>query len=240
MTAKERVLAAIRGVLVMLLSQLATSVGAQQIPAGNLPSPYPACHWNGNSPFCNGDCDAGQRDSGVRSDCGDGACCLTGTKHQCCVDPPHRNEIHSSTSPFRCLDADLGTIGANGTKVGLWDCWGGQNQKWQLNTDGTIVNLQSHRCLDADLGTIGANGGKVQLWDCWGGQNPHQKWAWLVAGDHSGGVGGVYLWNLQSNTCLDADLGTIGANGTKVQLWECWNRNPGGKSELVVVGSTHL
>jgi Ricin-type beta-trefoil lectin domain-like len=30
----------------------------------------------------------------------------------------------------RCLDADTGTIGSNGTKVQLWDCWGGQNQMW--------------------------------------------------------------------------------------------------------------
>jgi hypothetical protein len=145
------------------------------------------------------------------------------------VDSPRRDEIHSSTKPYRCLDADLGTIGANGTKVQLWDCWGGQNQKWQLNPNGTIVNLQSHRCLDADLGTIGANGTKVQLWDCWGGQNPHQQWAWRgFAADFIPGSGGVYLWNRRSNTCLDADLPTIGANGTKIQLWQCWNFYPNG------------
>lgn len=32
----------------------------------------------------------------------------------------------------RCLDADLGTIGSNGTKVQLWNCNGWANQKWTL------------------------------------------------------------------------------------------------------------
>jgi Ricin-type beta-trefoil lectin domain-like len=75
----------------------------------------------------------------------------------------------------KCLDADLSTINANGTKVQLWDCWGGKNQQWRANNDGTIVNVQSGRCLDADLGTINTNGAKVQLWDCWRGEN--QKWS---------------------------------------------------------------
>src|SRR5579884_2261488 len=78
----------------------------------------------------------------------------------------------------RCLDADTATIGSNGTKVQLWDCWGGQNQRWHLNLvpgrNTNITNSQSLRCLDADTATIGANGTKVQLWDCWGGQN--QNW----------------------------------------------------------------
>jgi Ricin-type beta-trefoil lectin domain-like len=74
----------------------------------------------------------------------------------------------------RCLDADTGSIGGNGTKVQLWDCWGGKNQSWAVNSDGTIVNLQSGRCLDADTGTIGNNGTNVQLWDCGGAQN--QVW----------------------------------------------------------------
>ncbi len=110
----------------------------------------------------------------------------------------------------RCLDADTGTIGTNGTKVQLWDCWGGQNQQWKMNGDGTVVNLQSGRCLDADTGTIGANGARMQLWDCWGGKN--QKWAFNPNGS---------LTSVQSAQCLDADTNTIGGNGTVVQLWSC-------------------
>jgi hypothetical protein len=33
----------------------------------------------------------------------------------------------------RCLDADLDTIGRNGTTVQLFDCWGGNNQKWDID-----------------------------------------------------------------------------------------------------------
>jgi len=119
-------------------------------------------------------------------------------------------EIHSDVSG-RCLDADTATIGGNGTKVQLWDCWGGQNQKWQVNTDGTLVNAQSQRCLDADTATILGNGTKMQLWDCWGGRN--QKWQVNADGT---------LVNAQSQRCLDADTATIGGNGTKIQLWQCW------------------
>jgi hypothetical protein len=118
----------------------------------------------------------------------------------------------------RCLDADTGSIGGNGTKVQLWDCWGGQNQSWSVNSDGTIVNLQSGRCLDADTGSIGSNGTKVQLWDCWGGQN--QKWVWPGFAP-STGPSGSDNHNVQSGRCLDADTGPIDSDGTNVQLWDC-------------------
>jgi hypothetical protein len=113
----------------------------------------------------------------------------------------------------RCLDADLGTIGGNGTRVQLWDCNGWDNQKWDLFDDGSIRNRNGGRCLDADLGTIGGNGTRVQLWDCNGWNN--QKWI---------RTGAVFV-NTYNNRCLDADLGTIGGNGTRVQLWNCngWN-----------------
>jgi hypothetical protein len=126
----------------------------------------------------------------------------------------------------RCLDADLGTIVNNGTIVQLWDCLSGnqnQNQTWRIDPSGAIVNLQSHRCLDADLGSIGTNGTKVQLWDCLGGQNQNWNWPGFAPGS---GISGSAIANGQSQQCLDADLGTIGANGTKVQLWACFGGPP--------------
>jgi hypothetical protein len=118
-------------------------------------------------------------------------------------------------SVYRDLDADLGTLNQNGTKVQLWEWWGGQNQQWLAEggyiRNGTIVNVQSGKCLDADLGTLNQNGTKVQLWDCWGGQNQQ----WRVNNDGT-------IVNVQSGKCLDADLGTLNQNGTKVQLWDCW------------------
>jgi len=78
----------------------------------------------------------------------------------------------------RCLDAELTTGDPlpNGTKVQLWECWGGQNQSWTRSALDQFRNAQGGRCLDAELTTSGPlpNGTKVQLWDCWNGFN--QGW----------------------------------------------------------------
>ncbi|SHM90172.1 endo-1,4-beta-xylanase [Actinacidiphila paucisporea] len=71
----------------------------------------------------------------------------------------------------KCLDA-AGT--GNGTKVQIYSCWGGDNQKWRVNSDGTIVGVQSGLCLDA-TGAGTANGTLIELWTCNGGSN--QKWS---------------------------------------------------------------
>ncbi|MFE5189943.1 endo-1,4-beta-xylanase [Streptomyces sp. NPDC056628] len=68
----------------------------------------------------------------------------------------------------KCLDA-AGT--GNGTKVQIYSCWGGDNQKWRLDSDGSIVGVQSGLCLDA-AGT--GNGTRIQLYSCSGGGN--QRW----------------------------------------------------------------
>jgi endo-1,4-beta-xylanase len=68
----------------------------------------------------------------------------------------------------KCLDA-AGT--ANGTKVQIYSCWGADNQKWRLNSDGSIVGVQSGLCLDAG-GT--ANGTLIQLYSCSNSSN--QRW----------------------------------------------------------------
>ncbi|MFI8825497.1 endo-1,4-beta-xylanase [Streptomyces sp. NPDC053431] len=70
----------------------------------------------------------------------------------------------------KCLDA-AGT--GNGTKVQIYSCWGGDNQKWRLNSDGSIVGVQSGLCLDAAANGT-ANGTPIQLYSCWGGGN--QRW----------------------------------------------------------------
>ncbi|MBA6436997.1 MULTISPECIES: endo-1,4-beta-xylanase [Streptomyces] len=70
----------------------------------------------------------------------------------------------------KCLDA-AGT--GNGSKVQIYSCWGGDNQKWRLNSDGSIVGVQSGLCLDAVAGGT-ANGTLVQLYSCSNGSN--QGW----------------------------------------------------------------
>ncbi|HEY9331808.1 MAG TPA: endo-1,4-beta-xylanase [Streptomyces sp.] len=70
----------------------------------------------------------------------------------------------------KCLDA-AGT--GNGAKVQIYSCWGGDNQKWRLNSDGSIVGVQSGLCLDA-VGNGTANGTLIQLYSCSNGSN--QRW----------------------------------------------------------------
>ncbi|MFJ6793698.1 endo-1,4-beta-xylanase [Streptomyces sp. NPDC091268] len=70
----------------------------------------------------------------------------------------------------KCLDAG-GT--GNGAKVQIYSCWGGDNQKWRLNSDGSIVGVQSGLCLDAAANGT-ANGTLIQLYSCWNSTN--QRW----------------------------------------------------------------
>ena len=62
----------------------------------------------------------------------------------------------------------------NGTLLEIWDCNGGANQQWNLNSDGTVVGRESGLCLDA-TGAGTANGTTVEIWTCNGQSN--QKWA---------------------------------------------------------------
>jgi hypothetical protein len=73
----------------------------------------------------------------------------------------------------KCLDAEAHHT-ADGTAVQIWDCNGGANQQWTLNTDGSIVGVESGKCLDATAQHT-ANGTLLQLWTCNGGGN--QKWS---------------------------------------------------------------
>lgn len=76
----------------------------------------------------------------------------------------------------QCLDAyDNQT--SNGTKVQLYGCNGGANQKWSVNPNGTITGTQSGLCLDVTGGDQAAgnvNGTALELWSCNGGAN--QQW----------------------------------------------------------------
>ncbi|MEU4215633.1 PHB depolymerase family esterase [Actinoplanes sp. NPDC026623] len=81
------------------------------------------------------------------------------------------NELR--TAGGKCLDVAGGAT-TDGTTVQIWDCNGGVNQQWRLNSDGTVVAVNSGRCLDV-TGAATANGSPVQIWNCNGGSN--QRWA---------------------------------------------------------------
>jgi len=71
-----------------------------------------------------------------------------------------------------CLDVPNHATSA-GTRVQIWTCTGGANQQWRLNSDGTVVGVESGLCLDV-TGAGTANGTAVEIWTCNGGSN--QRW----------------------------------------------------------------
>ncbi|MGQ4389615.1 non-reducing end alpha-L-arabinofuranosidase family hydrolase [Streptomyces sp. SAS_270] len=75
----------------------------------------------------------------------------------------------------KCLDVP-GHATTAGTRVQIWTCSGGANQQWRVNSDGTIVGVESGLCLDV-TGHGTANGTAVEIWTCNGGSN--QKWTGL-------------------------------------------------------------
>lgn len=60
----------------------------------------------------------------------------------------------------------------NGSRSGMWDCWGGANQQWYWN-GGEIRNAMNNKCLEV-FAFSNDNGAKGVMWDCWGGAN--QQW----------------------------------------------------------------
>ncbi|WP_229352393.1 ricin-type beta-trefoil lectin domain protein [Streptomyces sp. UNOB3_S3] len=114
----------------------------------------------------------------------------------------------------RCLDVpnDKGT-----TTPMLWDCWGGNNQKWTYTADKEL-RVFGDMCLDAAGG--GTEGGTpLIIWSCNGGAN--QKWNLNADGSITG---------VPSNLCVDVSHEAT-ENGSPVGLWYCnggnhqkWNR----------------
>ena len=109
--------------------------------------------------------------------------------------------VYNGDSP-RCLDS--------GTPSGalLFTCSNSTYQYWVYNRSDEIVGNSQTGCLDDGAGL---NGSRVVLTACTGSAS--QQWY----GDPSGGA----FVNAASGKCLDADLGTIGGQGTIVQVWSC-------------------
>ena len=71
----------------------------------------------------------------------------------------------------RCLDTPNNATA--GTRARIWDCTGTANQNWNLNTNGTISNVQTGLCLDINAAST-TNGSAVIVWNCHNGAN--QRW----------------------------------------------------------------
>jgi poly(hydroxyalkanoate) depolymerase family esterase len=109
----------------------------------------------------------------------------------------------------KCLDVP-GQTTAGGTRLQIWDCHGGTNQRWTHTAAGelTVYSGGSLRCLDAE-GAGTAAGTAAIIWTCHGGAN--QKW-------RRGADGSVV--GVQSGLCLEV-AGAATANGAAVRLGTC-------------------
>ncbi|WP_173060764.1 arabinofuranosidase catalytic domain-containing protein [Phytohabitans houttuyneae] len=119
---------------------------------------------------------------------------------------PQQNAMLVGSQSGRCVDVPNGST-TNGTQVQLWDCWGGNMQRW-THTAGKQLQVYGNKCLDAN-GAGTSNGTQAIIWDCHGGTN--QQWNLNANGTITG---------VQSGLCLDAN-GAGTANGTKLILWSC-------------------
>jgi O-glycosyl hydrolase len=122
--------------------------------------------------------------------------------------------ITAGVSSAKCVD-DNGQSSADGTKIQIWDCNGGANQAWTVESDGTVQVLG--KCMDI-TGASTANGTLIELWTCNGGAN--QQWR----------ASNGQLVNPASGKCLD-DPGSSTANGTQLDLWTC---NGGANQQWVI------
>ncbi|GAA1380935.1 LamG-like jellyroll fold domain-containing protein [Catellatospora chokoriensis] len=124
----------------------------------------------------------------------------------------------TSTASGRCLDVQGGPA-VNYARLTIFDCHGGANQQWTLDSTNRLTVTVSGvtKCLDALSGGT-ADGTDVILFDCHTGTN--QKWSVLADGR---------IMNQNSGKCLDVEANGL-ENGSYAQLWSCGTVPQGNQS----------
>jgi hypothetical protein len=107
----------------------------------------------------------------------------------------------------KCLDVDH-ALTANGTRVQLWQCHGGANQRWIFENGAIRSAIAPNLCLDVDHASA-SPGTRIQIWQCHGGAN--QRWIM---------ENGTIRSAIPGNVCLDV-FEAANANGTNVVSWNC-------------------
>jgi hypothetical protein len=111
---------------------------------------------------------------------------------------------------------------AAGTALVIWDCTGQASQQWNVNSDGTVTNVQSGLCMDAN-GAATANGTRLILWSCSGASNQR----WTVSGASTttyaltvarSGTGGGTVTSTPAGIDCGAACSATYASGTTVTL----------------------
>ncbi|MEU1295217.1 non-reducing end alpha-L-arabinofuranosidase family hydrolase [Streptomyces sp. NPDC005840] len=116
--------------------------------------------------------------------------CWDGTNQQWTLTDSNQLTVYGT----KCLDVP-GHATTAGTRVQIWTCSGGANQQWRVNSDGTVVGVESGLCLEV-TGSATGNGTAAQIWTCNGGSN--QKWTGLSGTNPPGGgtcsLPSTYRW----------------------------------------------
>ncbi|MFF0424960.1 non-reducing end alpha-L-arabinofuranosidase family hydrolase [Streptomyces sp. NPDC004520] len=112
--------------------------------------------------------------------------CSGGTNQQWTLTSGNQLTVYGG----KCLDVP-GHATTAGTRVEIWTCHGGANQQWRVNSDGSVVGVESGLCLDVSGGGT-ANGTAVQLWNCSGAGN--QKWTGLSGTGTTCALPSTYRW----------------------------------------------
>ncbi|WP_379552456.1 RICIN domain-containing protein [Qipengyuania sp. DGS5-3] len=121
-----------------------------------------------------------------------------------------------TTGDGMCLDLDTKDLGQQGGTVRVWECLGGNNQRFiYLEDDGMIMSA-SGMCLEA----VGSdNGAPVRAFGCDG--NEAQIWTTKQLP----GKQRTAFVNVKTGRCLDAHGPESKRNGGRIQIWDCFVGN---------------
>lgn len=92
------------------------------------------------------------------------------------------------------------------TPLQIYRCGDNPNQRWTVNSDGTLRSLGM--CMSVLEGST-ANGASVDVYTCNG--TPSQQWKLISAGE---------IVNVKADKCLDV-RDQQASSGTPLQLWSC-------------------
>lgn len=114
------------------------------------------------------------------------------------------------TEQSLCLDLPGGDT-TNGALLWLWDCYGGDTQKWVLQNGQLVYAANASKCVDV-IGGNSTNGNSLGLWDCNDGES--QQWIYEVNN------GNRWKWGSSSKCAQFPDVASTKA-GDSVEIWDC-------------------
>lgn len=126
-----------------------------------------------------------------------------------------------SPASGKCLDLPGGDT-TNGALLWMWDCYGGDTQKFSFRNDRLVYSPDPGKCVDL-IGGDTTNGTQLGLWDCDSSENPIENQRWRFVGAiypirpgfiHSG----VHEFSpVLNHKCMRASTDT----GGPVHIWDC-------------------